>query len=137
MTDFGVDLSSADDLDETRTVSGVELVAQDAVWRLKTPTSMGILEADAPGYGFDLLEAIGSVATADDAAALPGRIAAELKDDERILDVTATVVRTGEGPSERWDITIRCTTADGPFSLVGFVSDGELELAVKLLPGGV
>ncbi len=136
-SDFGTDLSSLDELDETREVSGVELVAQDAVWRLKTPRAMGILEGDAPDYGMDLLEALGSAETEADAASLPDRIAAELTKDTRILTVKATVIRTVEGPATLFDIRIRCETAEGPFELVGLVNDAGLDLAVKLLPGGI
>ncbi len=136
-TDFGLDLSSLDDVDETREVTGIELVAQDALWRLKSPRAMGILEGDAPDYGFDLLEAIGSAVTEEDAASLPDRIGAELTKDERILTVSATVARSTEGPSTAFAITIRCETAEGPFELVGLAGNEELDLAVKLLPGGI
>jgi hypothetical protein len=137
-TDFGLDLSSgADDVDETRTVTGVELIAQDAIWALKTPRGMGILEADAPDWGMDLLDALGSVETDSDVASLPGRIRNTLKDDERILTVDPTVTRTITGASVAYDIRIRCDTADGPFELVGTSDSSTLELAVKLLPGGI
>ncbi len=136
-TDYGLDLSSLDDVDETREVGGLELVAQDAVWRLKTPRAMGILEGDAPDYGFDLLEALGSSETVTDAAALPDRIRAELTKDPRILSVNATVVRTLIGPGTAFDIRIPCDTPDGPFELVGLASDTALDLTIRLLPGGV
>lgn len=136
-SEFGTDLSSLEDLDETREVSGVELVAQDAFWRIQTPPSSGILQADAPDYGIDLLDLIGSAQTASDAAALPDRIRSELTKDERILTVDSKVTRVVEGPSESWDIRISCETAEGPFELVGTANSGELNLAVKLLPGAV
>jgi hypothetical protein len=136
-TNFGLDLSSLDDVDETREVTGIELVAQDAVWRLKTPRAMGILEGDAPDYGFDLLEAIGSAVTPEDAASLPDRIRAELTKEERILTVSATVTASTDGPSTTFNIMIRCETAEGPFELVGLAGDETLDLAVKLLPGGI
>lgn len=134
-TNYGLDLSSLDDVDETRVVSGVELVAQDALWRLKTPPAMGILEDDAPDYGMDLLEAIGSAEVKGDAASLPDRIRSELTEDPRILTVDATVVATTNGPVTEYAINIRCETADGPFELVGKVDDAGLDLAIKLLPG--
>lgn len=136
-TNFGLDLSSGDDVDETRTVTGVELVAQDALWRLKTPRGDGILEGDAPNYGIDLLGMIGSADTDADAASLPGRIQSALTDDDRIASATATVVRTVNGPATEYDITIRCETAEGPFELIGTADDTTLDLAVKLLPGGI
>lgn len=133
--DFGLDLSSgADDIDETRTVTGLELVAQDAIWRLQTPRGMGILEADAPDYGFDLLEAIGSAETDSDVASLPDKIEGELTDDPRILTCDATVTRTVKGPTVEYDIKIHCETADGPFDLVGTSDGATLDLASKLLP---
>jgi hypothetical protein len=134
---FGLDLSSLDDVDDTRTVTGVELVAEDAVWRLKTPLAMGILEGDAPDYGMDLLEAIGSAETEADAASLPERIRAALKDDERIHTVDATVTRTVEGPATAYDISIHCDTSEGPFELVGTADSTSLNLEIKLLPRGI
>ena len=134
-TNFGLDMSSADEIDETRTVTGVELVAQDAIWRLKTPRGMGILEEDAPNYGIDLLGMLGSVETEADAASLPGRIESTLTDDDRILSASVEVIRTVNGAAIEYDITIRCTTAEGPFALVGKANAEALELAVKLLPG--
>jgi hypothetical protein len=133
--DFGTDLSSgAVDIDETRTVTGIELVAQDALWRLQTPRGMGILEEDAPDYGIDLLDAIGSVETDSDLAALPDKIEGELTEDPRILTCDAVITRTSSGPAVAYDIKITCETADGRFALVG-TSDGvTLDLAVQLLP---
>lgn len=137
-TDFGLDMwSGPDDIDDTRTASGLELVAQDAVWRLKTPRSMGILEGDAPDYGMDLLEALGSVETDSDVASLPGRIRNELKEDPRILTVETDITRTLVGAAVQYDIKISCTTADGPFDLVGTADSASLNLEVVLLPGGV
>lgn len=133
---FGLDLSSLEDIDETRTVTGVELVAQDTYWRLQTPRGAGILEADAPTYGIDLLGLIGSADTAADAASLPGRIQSALTDDDRIASAEVTVTRTTAGPAVAYDIAIRCETAEGPFELVGTVADATLDLVVKMLPGG-
>lgn len=136
-TTLGTDVYSLDDLDETRVASGVALVAQDAVWRLQTPRGMGILAEDAPDFGMDLLGAIGSVQSAADAASLPGQIRAELTKDDRILSVDATVTRTTDGPAAAYDIHIQCETAEGPFALVGNVTDDAdaLNLGVDLLKG--
>ena len=136
-TEFGRDLSSLDDVDETREVTGLELIAQDAVWRLKTPRANGVLAADAPDYGLDILEEIGSADTEGGAASLPDRIRSELLKDERISSVDPTVIQTVEGPSTAYDIRIRCETSEGPFELVGRVDDTGLDLAVKLLAGGI
>ena len=108
-TNFGTDLYSVDDVDPTRTVAGVELVAQDAYWRLKTPPAQGILEADAPDYGFDLEAAIGALDSDADAAALSDKIRSELTKDERILTVESTIVRTEQrNGAVDYDIGIRC-----------------------------
>lgn len=136
-SNFGEDIYSLDEVDETRTVTGPALVAQDIYWRLQTPRSQGILEGDAPNYGIDLLELLGSAETEADAAALPGRIQTEIAEDERVLSSTVQVVRTVNGPAIEYDISIRCETAEGPFELVGKASDEGLDLAVKLLPGGI
>jgi hypothetical protein len=85
----------------------------------------------------DLEGMIGSVATAADAASLPGRIRSELTKDDRILSVDATVTRTVDGAAVSYDIRIECDTAEGPFALVGTADDSGLDLAAKLLPGGV
>jgi hypothetical protein len=137
-SNFGYDLSSRDDVDETRTVTGVELVAEDAIWRLQTPHEMGILVADAPDYGFDLLEALGSAEIDGSFETLGDRIRAELTKDERILGVETTLARTlVAGGAVEYDIKIKCETAEGPFSLVGTSDGAELDLAVKLLSGGI
>jgi len=137
-SNYGADVFSADDVDETRTVTGVELVAQDAYWRLKTPDGQGILEADAPeGYGFDLEGAIGALESESDAAALPDKIRSELKKDDRILTVETETSRTiASNGAVEYDITIRCETAEGPFELVGKAGADGFDLAIKLLPGG-
>lgn len=135
-TDFGTDVYSVDDLDETRLLSGVALVAADALWILKTPQNSGVLQDDSPTYGFDLLEEIGKATTPAEMAALPDKIRNALKHDERIETVESTITRVDNGgPALAYDIQIRCTTAEGPFELVGLASDEKLDLAVKLLPG--
>lgn len=134
--DFGQELSSAEDLDETRTVSGVELVAQDARWILLTPQNSGILQEDAPAYGFDLGEEIGAAVTPSQMAALPDKIRNALTNDDRILSAETTITRVDDGgPAIAYDIAIHCTTAEGPFDLVGTAGAAGLELEIKLLPG--
>lgn len=137
-TNFGVDLSSLYDVDDSRTVTGVRLVAEDAYWRLRTQQGQGVLEADAPEYGYDLENAIGAADSAAEAASIPSKIERELRNDDRILDVTATVVRTvATNGAVTYDIAIRCETAEGPFALVGKADDAGLNLAVQILPGGI
>jgi hypothetical protein len=135
---FGTDLYSVEDVDETRTVTGVALIAQDALWTLKTPTNQGVLEFDAPGYGLDLEGEIGNIDEAGtSAAALPDKIRSALKNDDRILEVETTVSRTVKGPAVEYEIIIRCETADGPFELVAVAGAEGFSLALHLLPGGI
>jgi hypothetical protein len=122
MTDFGRDISCTSSLRTGRFSTGVRLVAEAAYRRLTTPRGALRGGEEEANYGFDLLEKIGSVSTKTDAAALPGQIAAELKKDERIDDVSVTVVDTSTGPAKSFDITIVATTGLGPFSLVLAVS---------------
>lgn len=139
-TNFGTDLYSVEDVDESRTVSGVALVAQDAYWALQTPTNQGIDEVDAPGRTMDLEGEIGNLdeTTGSGAAALPDKIRTTLKEDERILDVNSTVNRTVRSNGlVDYDINIRCETAEGPFALVAKVGDEGFSLAVTLLPGDI
>jgi hypothetical protein len=138
-TNFGTDLYSVEDVDETRTVTGVDLVAQDAYWRLRTTPDQGIVVEDSPeGYGYDLEGAIGAADTPEDEAAIPDKIRSELKKDERILTVESTISRTvASNGAVEYDIAIRCETAEGPFELVGKAGDAGFNLALKLLPGAV
>jgi hypothetical protein len=138
MTDFGLDLSSLYDVDDSRTVTGVALVAEDAFWRLRTAPSQGILEGDAPEYGYDLEGAIGAIDEPSQAAGIEQKIEGQLGDDPRISEVTATIVRViATTGAVSYDIQIHCDTADGPFDIVGTADASGLSLAVKLLPGGI
>lgn len=135
MTDFGTDVSCFDDLDLLREVSGLDLVREDVLWRLQTPRASGILAADAPNYGLDLLSLIGSSTVDNDAAALAGMIRNELTKDERISDVRVDVHRYTEGPSTRCEVLILCYTDEGPFDLVlGVGEDVEGVLSMSVLP---
>jgi hypothetical protein len=138
-TNLGLDLYSVEDVDETRTVTGVDLVAQDAYWRLRTTPDQGIVVEDSPeGYGFDLEGVIGALDSEEDEAALPDKIRSELKKDERILSVESTISRSvAKNGAVDYDIAIKCETAEGPFELVGRAGDSGFNLAVKLLPGAV
>jgi hypothetical protein len=125
---FGLDVWSREDADPTLVAIDLDLVGQDLFWRLQTPRGSGILATDAPEYGMDLLDAIGSANTAADAAALPGRIRSEATKDERINDCVVTVVSSTLGPVTTWTITIVATTDAGPFTLVLSANDVTVEL---------
>ncbi len=128
-TDFGRDTSCTTELRTGRFARGARLVAEAAFRRLTTPRGMlrgGEVEAE---YGLDLLGLVGSVTTKGDAAALGGRIESELRKDERIVSVVATVVEVVEGPATSWDISVEAETSAGPFAL----KIGVDELSVELL----
>lgn len=136
MSVYGIDLSSADELDFTREVEGVELVAQDVLWRLSTPAGQGVLAFDAPEYGLDLSGMLGASLTDEAAASMPGRIRSELMKDERLLSVDVNIRTTRGAGTLAWDITIRCTTASGPFDLVFVLdADGVAKASIKILAG--
>lgn len=109
-------------------VSGPRLVAEASYRRLRTTRGMLRGGEDEANYGLDLADLIGSVATKSDAAALPGRVQAELLKDERVESVTVTVTSTVDGPATSWTVSVEGTTADGPFSLVLSVSEVTVDL---------
>lgn len=133
-TTYGRDLYSLEDVDPDRVVSDVELVAQDAYWRLKTPRGAGILSKDAPNYGIDLLDWLGAEMTQAQLAAIPAIVRAELAKDERLLEVTVQASYEG-GPNGVLTLTIDGDTAAGPFTLVVAVDELTVEL-LKLSTGG-
>jgi len=128
MTLFGKDIACTTQLRAGRFTTGPRLVGESLYRRLTTPRGMLRGGEDEKNFGFDLLDLIGSAVTESDAAALPGRIAAEAKKDERIDEVFVNVVRTQEGPVTSFVIVIDCTTAEGPFTLQLGVDDVTVEL---------
>lgn len=127
-TNYGREVSCTRTLKTGRYVSGVTVVAEAIYRRLTTPRGM-LLGGESEGnYGLDLMSLVGSADTKGSAASLPGRIENECRKDERIETVKATVVRTVDGPSTTYTITIQATTALGPFSLQLLVSAVTVEL---------
>ena len=127
-TYFGRDTSCTTELRTGRYAAGVRLVAESAYRRLTTPRGMLRGGADEAEYGIDLLDMIGSVSTAKDAAALPGRISSELTKDERIETATVTVLETTEGSLKSCQIAVECITAAGTFTLQVGVDEVTIEL---------
>jgi hypothetical protein len=125
---YGQDVSCTDGLRTGRYVSEARLVAEACYRRLTTPRGMLRGGEEEQNYGLDLVELIGSTSTKSDAAALPGRIKAELKKDERVETVETTVSRIVDGPAVRFEIEILVTTAAGPFTLMLSVNDVTVEL---------
>lgn len=127
-TNFGTDTSCTDSMRTGRLSSGARLVGEACYRRLITPRGMLRGGEDEQNYGLDLLDAIGSVQTVSDEAALPGRIQNELLKDERLNAVSADIVSTKEGPAVLWKISIEGDTDEGPFTLVLGVSGVTVEL---------
>lgn len=128
-TNFGKDISCTSGVRSGRYASGRRLVAEACYRRLSTPRGMlrgGDEEAD---YGIDLSEYLGASRPKAAAASLPAIIEGELRKDERVEQVDVTVeVETGT-PGTSLVVTVRVTTAEGPFDLQLAVS----EVSVSLL----
>ncbi|NUP11213.1 MAG: hypothetical protein HOW73_34640 [Polyangiaceae bacterium] len=97
LPDFGRDLDTGNgDIDPFgREVIGIEALAQALAARLETPA--GSLPDDDEGeYGYDLAEEIGEALTAEQRAAIPGRVRLELEEDERVDRVQVQVIALTE-----------------------------------------
>lgn len=123
---YGRDSYCYDRLHTGRLASGAELLAQAAYRRLTT--ARGTLDDGEEGtvYGFDVLDFVGRVGTADVVDALPPAVAAELLKDDRFesVDVRASAVTDSAGlTSITLDIDIFPHDEAGPFTLSLAVSD--------------
>ncbi|MCL2724860.1 MAG: hypothetical protein FWD69_10535 [Polyangiaceae bacterium] len=125
---FGLDTSCTTSIRSGQFVSGPRLVAEAAYRRLTTPRGMLRGGDDERNYGFDMSELIGSVSTDSDAVSLEGKIRNELFKDERILTVDVNVTVTTSGPAVAFDVEIKATTREGPFTLAVRVSEVSVEL---------
>jgi hypothetical protein len=125
MTDYGRDLSCTDTLYSGRTVSGVRLVAEAVYRRLITRKGELFYDID---YGFHVGDELGATTSPAERAALPGKIANEIRKDERVQSVDVDVTETGDTSALSWSIDVRAFTADGPFALVLAVSGVTVEL---------
>lgn len=134
-TSFGKDISCTTELRTGRYSAGARLVAESIFRRLTTPRGMlrgGEAEAN---FGLDLTELVGSVANAADAASLPGRIASEVRKDERVESVNVIVTNTSTGVARSFAVRIEGTTADGPFTLNVSVDEVTIErLGIQVTP---
>ena len=128
MTDFGFEISCTDSIKTGHYVSGARLVAEAAYRRLITPRGMLSGGEEEDNYGFDVMDAIGSVSTASEAASLPGRIQTELLKDDRLQSVDVVVTPSTSGPSTTFNIDITGHTAAGPFNLVLAVSSVTVDI---------
>lgn len=127
-TDLGRDISCTTSLRSGRFVTGARLVAEAAFRRLTTPRGMLIGDEEEANYGLDLTELIGATSTKAAAAALEGKIFAELTKDERITDCEVEVTRTVDGPATALEIAVTGLTDAGPFTLKLLASEVTIEL---------
>lgn len=115
-SDLGRDISCTTSLRTGRFVTKARLVAEAAYRRITTPRGMLRGGEEEANYGIDITAVIGSDPKRV-AKKLPVQIRAELQKDERLLTVTVDLVSVKNGPATIFLITIRATTADGPFTL--------------------
>lgn len=124
--DYGTDLSCDTDLDPMgAVVSGFTMMAQVCVRRLFC--RKGALLSD-PLYGIDIRDFLGSRIVATDLTRIQALCQAELNRDERIF--SATVVATYTTSTKTLDLKINGVGAEGPFSLVLSVADGEVTVQI-------
>lgn len=127
--DYGLDMSCTDEIRTTRLVNGTRLVAEACYRRLITPRGSLIGGEEESSYGLDLSSLVGSTDVDAVAAALPGRISLELHKDDRVGDVSTTVLVTKEGPKATFGITILVTTTEAAaFTLTLAVTDVSVTL---------
>lgn len=122
---FGTDLSCTDDLtSDMAEIPGNStlVVAQSNYRRLTTPRGSLI---DDPNYGIDINSFLGSGLTDTLLQQIPGQVAAELKKDDRNETVEVSFRQTG---SVSFDLDVKGTTADGPYTLTFAIVDGEAAL---------
>ena len=116
--DFGRDISATDTFSTGRFSTGIRLVAEACYRRLITPRGSLRGGEDEANYGLDLRELIGVTNLKTTAAALPGRIRAELEKDERIDSVTVDVLTEVDASGlASFTITVEAITGEGPFVL--------------------
>jgi hypothetical protein len=120
---FGRDLSCTTTLRTARFARGARLVAEAAYRRITTRRGLLLGGPEEEDYGIDVRDGIGSSNAANFAAALPGRVEAELEKDDRIQATRATATVVGGGPLVTIRLRVECETADGPFTLTLDVSE--------------
>ena len=116
--DLGRDISATRTFRTGRFSTGPQLVAEACFRRLTTPRGALRGGEDEANYGLDLRELIGVTNLKTTAAALPGRIRAELEKDERIDSVTVDVLTDVDAAGlASFTITVEAITGEGPFVL--------------------
>jgi len=124
MSEFGIDLDCADDVDPgMREATGEYLLRQDIRWRLST--RRGLLIND-PNYGIDLRDLVNADLTEDELAHIPSMVAAELDKDDRILSPPECTVEW-DAVANILTISVRLTTANGPYMFVFAITSDKID----------
>lgn len=123
MSNLGRDLSCTTTLRTSRFASGARVLAEAAFRRITTRRGSLLGGPEEANYGIDIRDGVGSSDAKSYAAALPGRIEAELEKDDRIQSTTATATVVQRGPLVTIHVRVSCETAEGPFTLTLSVSE--------------
>jgi len=128
--DYGRDTYCIDELKPGRWATGVQLLAQRCYHRLITPARLlgAIGGEDEADFGMDLAGEVGATAPSDRASMLPVKVRNELIKDPTVDTVDVSAVRNTAGGVETWMLTIKVTSAAGPFELLVSASEVTVEL---------
>ncbi|MCB9584545.1 MAG: hypothetical protein H6718_04075 [Polyangiaceae bacterium] len=115
--ELGQDLLVTEDMDHLgRIDEGIRILVWDLIWRLRTARGK---QLDDESYGMDLASYLHKGMTQREVITLPRLIEAELKKDERVDTVQATLTQEGSV----WRIRIEGTSGLGPFRLIASVDE--------------
>lgn len=122
MADFGTELSCTRDIDPNGSMTtGPRVVAEALYRRLITPRGRVI---DDPNYGSDISQFVNDDTTKQSLVGVQAAVISECIKEERVLLVTCNVVLL----NSMMTVTIKFTTADGPFTLVVSASQTSVTL---------
>lgn len=125
---YGTDVAAMDDADGLFSpVTGLGAVRQAAYHRLTNDSVLGTTDPDEPNentddWGYDVQRLAGM--RTDDIASIQPTLSGVLQRDPRIDSADVSIQQTRVG-SSLWSVvlTVTCTTALGPFSLVLGIND--------------
>jgi hypothetical protein len=129
---YGREVSATDRIYRGRLVSGNRLLAEAAFRRVITQRGAVL---DDPNYGLPLVDLLNKPLTADELAAIPGRIRNEISKDTRLVQgsvVVDVIPIVATGVAREYEVSISADGGNGPFTLVLSVND--LTVSVLSLP---
>lgn len=119
--DLGIDLWGTDDLDPRMPeVSGFTLLAQSIARALDTPNGT-LIDDDEGEYGFDLVEQLSVPLTADELAAFPDKVAAQIRERDGVHSCTVFPKFVALG--ERIELSVKLVSIVGTGSFTLAISD--------------